>query len=107
MHAVSVPVDFNMIANAKEAEKVGMDRITISVPVKDILYASPSSETASVPEKIAKGAYAGTYAAGWNDYLDAVHNIGERETGDGNRDYVKGWNACRAAFLRYRHTKEG
>lgn len=41
---VSIPVDLNMIANAKEAEKAGLDRITISVPIKDILYEQPKAD---------------------------------------------------------------
>lgn len=41
--SMSIPIDMNMVLNAKEAEKVGMERITISVPVKDILYATPSA----------------------------------------------------------------
>lgn len=36
--AARIPIDTNMILNAKEAEKVGMERITISVPIRDILY---------------------------------------------------------------------
>jgi hypothetical protein len=43
--------DWNTILNAKEAEKLGRDRITISVPVKDILYGTPlpSADTKREP----------------------------------------------------------
>lgn len=52
----TIPIDHSMILNAKEAEKVGMDRITISVPVKDILYEAPRSaiERNAIIEECAK-----------------------------------------------------
>jgi hypothetical protein len=97
--------DVNSYEATLAREILGMHAAACPMPAAAVLLArailedqpSGPSDQAVLPGKLAHQVYAGTYTAGWNDYIDAVNEVGPMPDGNGSPDYVKGWNACRAA----------
>lgn len=61
---------------------------------------SVSATAKPFPERLVGPAYAGSYVAGWNDFIDALQRIGPLKEGTASPDHIKGWNACHESFNR-------
>jgi hypothetical protein len=77
----SIPVNMALVLQAKEAEKAGMTHLTVNVPLKDILYCTPSHEQRSPVQLVGVFTQTGEEALLDEKLLDALWLMYQRADG--------------------------